>query len=66
MKTAFFNLYNLTINATDTPDLSNVTDMSFMFADAVLVNSPTISTWDVSNVTNMEIYLPAHQVLINP
>lgn len=54
MESAFEDCYNLTINATDTPDLSNVTDMSNMFASADLVNSPTISTWDVSNVTLME------------
>jgi len=54
MESAFKDLYNLAINATDTPDLSDVTDMSFMFALADLVNSPNISTWDVSNVTNMK------------
>ena len=54
MANAFASCPNLTINATDTPDLSNVTDMSYMFKGALSLNSPTISNWDVSNVTNME------------
>jgi len=54
MESAFEDCFNLTISATDNPDLSNVTNMSFMFASADLVNSPGISTWDVSNVTLME------------
>ena len=54
MDSAFYDCYNLTINATDTPDLSNVTDMSYMFAKADLINSPSISSWDVSNISNME------------
>ncbi|HKL02173.1 MAG TPA: BspA family leucine-rich repeat surface protein, partial [Cryomorphaceae bacterium] len=54
MEGAFEDCFNLTINASDSPDLSNVTDMSFMFASADLVNPTTISNWDVSNVTKME------------
>ena len=39
-------------NATDTPDLSNVTNMSGMFAAAASFNG-AIGNWDVSNVENM-------------
>ena len=53
MAFAFSSLSNLTINATDVPDLSNVSDMTDMFAASPLVNSPSISNWDVSNVTDM-------------
>ena len=52
---AFFGCENLDITATDSPDLSLVTDMSVSFnACTDLTNSNgSISNWDVSNVTNM-------------
>lgn len=53
MNVAFFSLFNLSINASDIPDLSNVTDMSNMFYNCTSFNS-NISNWDVSNVTNMQ------------
>ena len=34
------------------PNLSKVTDMSYLFDHAVLFDQP-LETWDVSNVTNM-------------
>ncbi|MEY8848553.1 BspA family leucine-rich repeat surface protein [Psychroserpens sp. XS_ASV72] len=52
MENAFAGLQNLTINATDVPDLSLVTNMSSMFNGCHSMNSP-INDWDVSNVTNM-------------
>lgn len=54
MENAFHGCSNLTINATDIPDLSQVTDISGMlrgcshFGEGVSING-----WDVSNVTNM-------------
>jgi len=44
------NLQSFT--ATDTPDLSNVTTMSYMFHGSNKFNGD-IGSWDVSNVTNM-------------
>ena len=41
-------------NAQDTPDLSNVTDMSDMFRGASSFNSD-LSSWNVSNVTDMSL-----------
>ena len=49
---AFFGCSNLVGNATDTPDLSNVSIMSYMFYGNSLFNQD-IGDWDVSGVTNM-------------
>jgi len=49
---AFFGCENMLVTATNTPNLSNVTDMSFMFFNANSFNQ-NINNWDVSNVTNM-------------
>jgi surface protein len=53
MEFAFYNAANLTINATDTPVLTNVESMNFMFYGASNFNSD-ISNWNVSNVTSMD------------
>ncbi len=44
---------------TDSPDLSKVTDMSFMFRECnrLLDSNASMNNWDVSNVTNMESIL---------
>ena len=52
MADAFYGCSNLTIPATDAPDLTRVTDMSQMFRHTGSFNGD-ISSWDVSNVTNM-------------
>ncbi|MDM8566739.1 BspA family leucine-rich repeat surface protein [Candidatus Halobeggiatoa sp. HSG11] len=52
MERAFFGASNLQINATDSPDLSSVTSMSYMFREATAFNRD-ISGWNVDNVTNM-------------
>lgn len=52
LRSAFNGCENLVINATDTPNLRLVTDMSNMFYGAVAFNQD-ISVWDVSTVTNM-------------
>jgi surface protein len=54
--TSFFNSFdgctNMIGTFTDSPDLTNVTNMNTMFGRTTLFNSP-IGDWDVSNVTNM-------------
>ncbi len=52
MNLGFYYCENMEYNATDIPNLSNVTDMSNMFAGCNLFNG-NINDWDVSNVTNM-------------
>jgi len=49
---AFFRCSNMLTTATDVPNLSSVTDMSFMFNNTTLAN-PDTTNWDVSNVTDM-------------
>jgi len=52
MNNAFIGCSNMIGNFTDTPDLSNVTDMSGMFYGAKKFNS-SIDSWDVSNIIYM-------------
>ena len=52
MKSSFEGTYNMMYRATDAPDLSGVTDMSNMFAEASLFDG-NLSVWDVSTVETM-------------
>ena len=52
MQFAFFGASNLDVTATDAPDLSQVTDMSGMFADAESMNAD-IGHWNTENIENM-------------
>lgn len=51
MNRAFVQCDNLSINATDSPNLSNVTNMTYMFFTAGINQS--LDNWDVSNITDM-------------
>jgi surface protein len=51
---AFSSCQNLDITATDSPDLTEVTDMAYMFfACFNLIGNPTINNWDISNVNSL-------------
>jgi len=63
MKGAFYDCDNVVFNASDTPNLSHVTDMSNMFEETDNFNED-ISSWDVSHVTNME-YMFYHAKAFN-
>lgn len=52
MASAFYGCANLTVPATDAPNLSGVTSMGSMFHDATSFNNP-VNHWDVSNVTSL-------------
>jgi surface protein len=52
MNSSFAGAANLEVSAVDSPDLSNVSDLSYMFYKSHSMNTD-ISSWDVSSVTNM-------------
>ena len=52
MHEAFEGASNMEYNASDAPDLSRVSDASYMFHDASSFNGD-LSSWNVSSVTNM-------------
>ena len=52
MSNAFESASNMTYNAVDMPDLSNVSDMSYMFYGENSFDGD-LSNWNTSNITNM-------------
>ncbi|MGP1992167.1 BspA family leucine-rich repeat surface protein [Zobellia laminariae] len=65
MKKACSGCENMIYNATDVPNLSQVTDMSEAFAEASLFNG-NIDNWDVSNVTNMSAMFERAELFNQP
>ncbi len=59
MYEAFYGCTNMTYNATDAPDLSNVTECELMFSECSSFNG-AIGNWDVGNITDMtEMFIDA-------
>ena len=58
MSRAFRGCSNLVVNASDAPDLTNVTLADMMFFGCSQFNQP-IDHWDVSNLTNMSFMFTA-------
>ena len=54
MEYAFAGCLLFDIAASDFPDLTNVTNMDWMFWRCQSLNSPNVSSWNVSNVTTMK------------
>ncbi len=52
MVNAFYGCTNLTVPATDAPNLSGVTSMSQMFRDSISFND-SINHWNVSNINTL-------------
>ena len=52
MNAAYSGCTNLHIQATDVPELSNVTDLSSMFKNCTSLNE-NINNWNITNVTNL-------------
>jgi surface protein len=52
MSQAFSSAAHMVVDATDVPDLSQVTNLNNMFSNATLAN-PDTSRWDTSNITSM-------------
>ncbi len=51
---SFLGCTNLTISATDIPNLTNVSDMSGMFSGCTsLTDVPNINSWNLASVTNL-------------
>ena len=54
MSSAFGGATNMTMSATDIPNLANVTNMSVMFFNtSSFIDNSSIGTWNTANVTNM-------------
>jgi len=55
MSRAFRGASNMVLNATDTPDLSGVSDMGSMFRGTtnLVDNGGAINSWDTSNINDM-------------
>ena len=53
MRSAFQGTSSMAYRATDTPDLSDVISMRYMFRNAASFFNADLSAWDVSSVTDM-------------
>jgi gliding motility-associated-like protein len=60
MEMAFDSCPNLKVNATDIPNLSNVTSLRSMFGGCrIMTGTTAFQNWDVSQITNMDAMFTA-------
>lgn len=53
MENSFAGCDNIVINASDAPNLSGVTSLSYMFNNCSSLTTENYTNWDVSTITNM-------------
>jgi len=53
LESAFQNCKNMEYNATDAPDLSQITSLWNMFRATTIISELNLNNWDVSTITNM-------------
>ena len=67
MENAFSGCANLDVNTMDTPMLSNVSDIRYMFYGCTsLVGTNSFNNWDTSNVTRMDSLFAACSLFNQP
>lgn len=61
LESAFHNCFKMQYNATDAPNLTQITSLWNMFRQVETFSGGNLNNWDVSNITNMQaVFLGAH------
>ena len=64
MERAFYGCANLELSAADSPDLSRVSSLAYMFRGCVRLHAPRLADWHVGSVMNMR-YMFAEAAAFN-
>jgi len=61
LESAFHNCFKMQYNATDAPNLTQITSLWNMFRQVETFSGGNLNNWDVSNITNMQaVFLGAY------